>query len=121
MQYFLLGLTSLSWKRMIKTSHKSVLPEREIQFPEMKHFLNNLNMIRPLLFTSCYNYDDQKRVNFQKKRVNSNTILFFYLIFFLPSPSHYFHELFVRITHLPKNKVNTLFYQQLFAGDIVHT
>lgn len=44
------------------------------------------------------------------------------------SARHYLQEMLATpsmllgsITHLPKDKVNTVFIQQLFAGDIVHT
>lgn len=66
-------------------------------------------MTNPSLFTCCQDYEDLMRVNFQKNRVNSSSDLDLAFNFSLSSPSQYFHELFVRITYLPKDKANIVF------------
>ena len=101
-QYFSLGFTSFSWKRMIKTSHTSALPERELLFSEMKHFLNNLEMTHPSPLTGRQDYYDVRRVNFQENGVNISTDLVLLLTFFL-SLSQHLYEFCARVTHLPKD------------------
>lgn len=91
-----------------------------MQFPEMKHTLNNLKTTHPSLFTCCHDCDDRRRANLQKKEVNINIDLVLLFNFFLSSPSQYFYDFFKRIPHLPKDKMKTVFIQPSLAGEIIH-
>lgn len=94
---------------MIKNSHKGTWPESKILVSKTKHFLNNVKMTKPPLFTSCHDYEELMRANLWKKRVNINIDLELLSSFSLSFTSQYFHELFIRITYLPKDKVNIVF------------